>query len=85
MIDPPCIFELIAFFMFFCRLLIFFKHTFGKNSFRNTISKANSLDPEQAQDYQQTTLVDKRVKLCQFVANFKTLFMNNDSKHFFPI
>ena len=34
--------------MLFCRLLIFFKINFWKNSFRNTIRMSNSLDPDQA-------------------------------------
>ena len=38
----------VQFFMFFCRLLIFSKSTFSKNSFRNTISVSISLDPDQA-------------------------------------
>ena len=32
--------------MLFCRLLIFFKINFLKNSFRNTIRMSNSLDPD---------------------------------------
>ena len=52
---------------FFCRLLLFSKLTFQRNSFRNTIRVANSLDPDQARhsgliwvqtvckDYQQMT------------------------------
>ena len=36
------------FFMLFCRLLIFSKSTFLKNSFRNTIRVSNSLDQDQA-------------------------------------
>ena len=32
---------------FCCRLLTFFKFTFPKNSFRNTIRVTNSLDPDQ--------------------------------------
>ena len=36
------------FFPLFCRLLIFSKSTFLKNSFRNTIRVSNSLDPDQA-------------------------------------
>ena len=36
--------------MLFCCLLLFFsKSTFSKNSFRNTISVSNRLDPDQAQ------------------------------------
>ena len=34
--------------MLFCRLLIFFKINFLKNSFRNTIRMSNGLDPDQA-------------------------------------
>ena len=34
--------------MLFCRLLIFFKIIFLKNSFRNTFRVSNSLDPDQA-------------------------------------
>ena len=34
--------------MLFCRLLIFSKSTFSKNSFRNIIRVLNSLDPNQA-------------------------------------
>ena len=34
--------------MIFCRLLIFSKLTFSKNSFSNTIRVLNSLDPDQA-------------------------------------
>ena len=34
---------------FYCRLLIFSKPNFSKNSFRNTIRVSNSLDPDQAQ------------------------------------
>ena len=37
--------------MFFCRLLFFSKLTFLKNSFRNTIRVANSLDPDQARHF----------------------------------
>ena len=37
--------------MLFCRLLIFSKSTFSKNSFRNTIRVSNSLDPDQARHY----------------------------------
>ena len=33
---------------FFCRLLIFSKSSFSKNSFRSTIRVSNSLDPDQA-------------------------------------
>ena len=33
---------------FFCRLLIFSKTTFSKNSFRNAIRVSKSLDPDQA-------------------------------------
>ena len=33
--------------MLFCRLDIFFKLTFSKKSFRNTIRVANSLEPDQ--------------------------------------
>ena len=50
---------------FFCRLLIFSKSNFSKNSFRNTTRVSNSLDPDQARrlicvqtvckGYQQTT------------------------------
>ena len=36
------------FFMLFCHLLIFFKSTFLKNSFRNTIRVSNNLVPDQA-------------------------------------
>ena len=36
---------------FFCRLLIFSKSTFLKNSFRNTIRVLNSLDPDQARHF----------------------------------
>ena len=35
----------------FCRLLIFSKSTFSKNSFRNTIRVSNSLDPDQARHF----------------------------------
>ena len=35
----------------FCRLLIFSKQTFSKNSLRNTISVSNSLDPDQARRF----------------------------------
>ena len=35
------------FFINFCRLLIFFKIIFLKNSFRNNNSVSNSLDPDQ--------------------------------------
>ena len=35
----------------FCRLLFFFKSTFSKNSFRNTIRVSNSLDPGQARRF----------------------------------
>ena len=61
--------------MVLCRLLIFSKSTFSKNSFGNTIRVSNSLDPDQAQlliwdqtdckGYQQTTQVGKELKLCQ--------------------
>ena len=34
--------------MLFCHLQIFFKRLFKKNSFRNTITVSNSLDPDQA-------------------------------------
>ena len=34
--------------LLFCSLLIFFRSTFSKNYFRNTISVSNSLDPDQA-------------------------------------
>ena len=34
--------------LFVCRLLIFSKSTFTKNSFRNTVRVTNSLDPDQA-------------------------------------
>ena len=37
--------------MLFCRLLIFFKSTFSKNSFRNTIRVSNSLDPDQVRRF----------------------------------
>ena len=36
------------FFMLFCRLLIFLKSNFSKNSFRNTFRVSSSLDPDQA-------------------------------------
>ena len=39
------------FFMLFCRLLIFFKINFLKNSFRNIIRMSNSLDPDQARRF----------------------------------
>ena len=37
--------------MLFCRLLIFFKSTFLKNSFRNTIRVSNGLDPDQVRHF----------------------------------
>ena len=37
--------------MLFCRLLIFFKINFLKNSFRNAIRVSNTLDPDQAQRF----------------------------------
>ena len=37
--------------MFFCRLLIFFKINFLKNSFRFTIRVANSLNPDQTRHF----------------------------------
>ena len=40
-----------SFFMLFCRLLIFFKIIFLKNSFRNIIRVLNSLDPDQARHF----------------------------------
>ena len=43
----PCFF--VNFFMLFCRLLIFSKSTFSKNSFKNAIRVSNSLDPDQDQ------------------------------------
>ena len=43
-------------FMFFCRLLIFSKSTFSKNSFRNTINVSNSLDPDQARHFVEPDL-----------------------------
>ena len=65
----------VIFVIFFCRLLIvFIKWTFWKNSFANTITVSNSLDPVPARHfvrndldpncgpdnlYQQTTLVEK--------------------------
>ena len=40
------------FYMLFCCLWIFFfKSTFSKTSFRNTIRLSNSLDPDQARHY----------------------------------
>ena len=39
------------FFMLFCRLLIFFKVNFSKNSFRNTIRVSDSLDLDQARHF----------------------------------
>ena len=41
-------FEFLEILNVFCRLLIFSKYTFLKNSFRNTISVSNSLNPDQA-------------------------------------
>ena len=35
----------------FCRLLIFFKIKFLKNSFRTTIRVSNNLDPDQARHF----------------------------------
>ena len=37
-----------VFFLFFCSLWTFFKLSFKKKSFRNTISVSNSSDPDQA-------------------------------------
>ena len=37
--------------MLFCRLLIFSKITFSKNSFRDTIRASNSLNPDQARHF----------------------------------
>ena len=37
--------------MLFCRLLIFFKLTFLKISFRNTVKVSNGLDPDQDQHF----------------------------------
>ena len=37
--------------MFFCRMVIFSKSTFSKNSFRNTIRVSNSLDLDQAKHF----------------------------------
>ena len=37
--------------MLLCRLPIFSKSTFSKNSFRNTFKVSNSLDPDQAQHF----------------------------------
>ena len=37
--------------MLFCRLLIFFKINFLKNSFRNIFRMSNSLDPDQARRF----------------------------------
>ena len=37
--------------MLFCRLLIFLKYTFWKNSFRNNIRVSKSLDSDQARLY----------------------------------
>ena len=37
--------------MLFCRLLIFSKSTFQKNSFKKTIRVSNSLDPDQARHF----------------------------------
>ena len=36
---------------FFCRLLIFSKSNFSKNSFRNTISVSDRMDPDQSQRF----------------------------------
>ena len=49
----PCLTHFILghFFMFFCRLLIFFKSSFSKNSYKNTIRVSNSLGPDQAQHF----------------------------------
>ena len=59
----------------FCRLLIFFsKLTFSKNSFRNTIRMSNSLDPDPARRYQQTTLADK-----ELIAMNSPLIVNKES------
>ena len=44
-------------FMFFCHLLIFFKSTFSKKSFRHTIRVQDSLDPDQAQHFVGPDLV----------------------------
>ena len=43
-------------FRLFSCLLIFFKPTFSKNSFRNTIQVSNKLDPDQAQHYVEPDL-----------------------------
>ena len=39
---------MLFFFNHFCRLQIFFKLTFSKNSFKNTIRVSNGSDPDQA-------------------------------------
>ena len=39
------------FFILFCRLLIFFKITYLKKIFMNTIKVSNSLDPDQARHF----------------------------------
>ena len=67
------------FFMLFCHLLIFFKSTFLKNSFRNTIRVSNNLAPDQAQHlsvliwvqtvckgYQQTTQLSGFFDISEF-------------------
>ena len=36
---------------FFCRLLTFFKITFSKTSFKNTIRVSNGLDPDQDRNF----------------------------------
>ena len=45
--------------MLFCRLMNFPKSTFLKNSFRNTISVSNSLDPDQARHFVRPDLGPK--------------------------
>ena len=65
----------VKFFMLFCRLLIFSKSSFSKNSFRNTIRVSNSLVPDQTDVlsgliwvqtvcicYQQMTQVGKELR-----------------------
>ena len=60
----------------------FQNHLFSKNSFRNTISESNILDPDQARQnvckgYQQMTLINKALKWAWFS---ERLWLYNERK-----